>query len=67
MVCVCFFGWKHKKVHDQPKVVLEKRGIVPANPGLQGMALFYTSVVSHMGETSGNPDSVCKKRISIPW
>ena len=46
MICV-YFMRGHPKA--QPKVVLEKLGIQPATPGLQGIALIhYTTAASLM-------------------
>ena len=53
MICV-FFYYMTGAPEGSPKVVLcgfmEKPGIEPATPGLQGIALIhYTTGASHMG------------------
>ena len=40
MICVCFIWREHQKA--QPKVFLEKPGLVPATPGLQDIGLSLT-------------------------
>ena len=45
MVCVCIICQWHPKY--QPTVALEKPGIEPATPGLQGMRfIHYTTAAS---------------------
>ena len=45
MFCMCIVCLGHPKA--QPKMILEKQGIEPAPPGLQGILLIhYTTVAS---------------------
>ena len=56
MICVCILLREHPKA--QPKVFLEKPGIEPATPGLQGIALIHYTTVAY--ETKSQLTS-CKK------
>ena len=53
---MCLFFYDGSTPKAQPKVVLQKPGIEPATPGLQGIELIhYTTAVSLPVEPSGAP------------
>ena len=45
-LCVCIIWQEHPKA--KRKVFLEKRGIKPVTPGLQGIALIHYNVAASM-------------------